>query len=323
MPSPNQDFVPGTQQRNPAENHHAQHFSVAQTDHITVSRSLLKRVNTPPELNLFDLTFSAGLSFERNQHRRSHSAVGQTIRPEPIMNGCASAGLAMGPGNGAGSLYAPQSIDSIRSPCFVHKNFGGSINIERVLEECRAEEMTHHNLVQTATGVREVARQLGTISEASLLTVGRTVVKTKIKSVMIVTKARDNGLVQLTRDLAIWLMTSPRHGKPYGVRVHVDAKLERSKRFNVDGLYKDYAFIREKKLLHYWTPETCVFADTYDIVITVCCFLISLTPAWRRWYGLVHVLAVPTDRPSYYVFQFWVTWFSDQLQVRRHACGPR
>ena len=94
-------------------------------------------------------------------------------------------------------------------------------------------------------------------------------IKTKIKSVMIVTKARDHGLVQLTRDLSKWLMTSPRHGKPYGVKVYVDAKLQSSKRFDADGLYKDHDIIREKGLLKFWTPETCVFADTYDIVITV------------------------------------------------------
>jgi NAD+ kinase len=99
--------------------------------------------------------------------------------------------------------------------------------------------------------------------------VGRTVIKTKIKSVMIVTKARDHGLVQLTRDLAKWLMTSPRHGKPYGVKVYVDAKLEKSSRFDADGLCKDDEIIREKGLLKFWTPETCVFADNFDIVITV------------------------------------------------------
>ena len=86
---------------------------------------------------------------------------------------------------------------------------------------------------------------------------------------MIVTKARDHNLVQLTRDLAEWLMTTPRHGKPYGVKVHVDAKLEKSKRFDADGLYKDHKIILEKSLLQYWTPESCVFADTFDFVITV------------------------------------------------------
>jgi hypothetical protein len=68
----------------------------------------------------------------------------------------------MRPGTSAGAMSALQmGIDSIRSPCFVHKTFGASIDLERVLGECRAEEMTHQNLLQTATGVREVARQLG------------------------------------------------------------------------------------------------------------------------------------------------------------------
>src|SRR5579859_1494417 len=86
---------------------------------------------------------------------------------------------------------------------------------------------------------------------------------------MIVTKARDHSLVQLTRDLAQWLMTSPRHGKPYGVKVYVDSKLEKSNRFDADGLYKDNEIIREKNLLKFWTPESCNFADTFDIVVTV------------------------------------------------------
>lgn len=102
---------------------------------------------------------------------------------------------------------------------------------------------------------------------------GRTVIKTQIKSVMIVTKARDHNLVQITRDLAEWLMSSPRHGKSFGVKVHVDAKLENSKRFDADGLYKTHPIIQKENLLRYWTPETCVFADTFDIVITVCTVL--------------------------------------------------
>jgi NAD+ kinase len=104
---------------------------------------------------------------------------------------------------------------------------------------------------------------------------GRTVIKTKIKTVMIVTKARDHALVRLTRDLAEWLMTTPRHGKLHGVKVYVDAKLEKSKRFDADGLYKDHPIARKEELLQYWTPETCVFADTFDIVITVCANLFN------------------------------------------------
>jgi NAD+ kinase len=109
--------------------------------------------------------------------------------------------------------------------------------------------------------------------------IGRTFIKAKIKNVMIVTKARDHGLVQLTRDLALWLMVTPRHGKSYGVRVHVDAKLEKSKRFDADGLFKDHDIIQEKNLLQFWTPE-CIFADTFDFVITVFIHVFLLILAW-------------------------------------------
>lgn len=87
---------------------------------------------------------------------------------------------------------------------------------------------------------------------------------------MIVTKARDHNLVELTRELATSLMVAPRYGKPFGVRVYVDAKLEKSKRFNAEKIFRENKVVEEKDLLRYWTPETCVFADAFDFVITVC-----------------------------------------------------
>lgn len=126
-------------------------------------RSTLKRVNTPPGLNLFKLmSGDASVLTAPHQHKRSYSAVGKAASPEvAAVNGTASAGLMMRPGTSASAMSAVMGLDSMRSPCFVHKTFGASIDLERVLDECRAEEMTHHNLLQTATGVREVARQLG------------------------------------------------------------------------------------------------------------------------------------------------------------------
>jgi hypothetical protein len=131
------------------------------TDSIAaLSPPTLKRVNTPPGLDLFDLLPSKVVT---TQHKRSQSAAGYTIVGHSSMTGNVEAGSAtLRPGTSASAMSALQmGMDSMRSPCFVHKTFGGSINLERVLDECRAEEMTHHNLLQTATGVREVARQLG------------------------------------------------------------------------------------------------------------------------------------------------------------------
>lgn len=132
------------------------------------SRSTLKRANTPVGLSLFNLmSGDANALAATNQHKRSRSAVGRTVAPkadDSNLNGALSAGFKMRPGTSASAMSALQmGMGSMQSPCFVHKTFGGSINLERVLNECRAEEITHHNLLQTATGVREIARQLGIV----------------------------------------------------------------------------------------------------------------------------------------------------------------
>lgn len=49
---------------------------------------------------------------------------------------------------------------------------------------------------------------------------GRARVVSHIQSVMIVTKARDNQLTRLTRELALWLMLTPRNGKDRGLIVY-------------------------------------------------------------------------------------------------------
>lgn len=70
-------------------------------------------------------------------------------------------------------------------------------------------------LAETAVGVRELSKQLGmyilSIPPCSQMLIfrrcpGRARVRTNIQSVLIVTKARDNRLIQLTRELAIYLM---------------------------------------------------------------------------------------------------------------------
>jgi NAD+ kinase len=117
--------------------------------------------------------------------------------------------------------------------------------------------LSHSRLVQTATGVREVSKQLQ-----------RRPIKRAVKNVMIVTKARDNGLVVLTRELAEWLLTTPRYGSDVGVNVYVDARLRTSKRFDAPGL-----IAREQRfaqMLRYWKPDLCwTSPEKFDLVLTL------------------------------------------------------
>lgn len=112
------------------------------------------------------------------------------------------------------------------------------------------ESMTRQ-LAQTATSVREISKQLG-----------RTRIKSSIQSVLIITKARDNHLIRLTRQLVISLaheslQPSSEHSSPplpaisttpknsssspfTPLIVYVDHQLRHSSRFDLPGLERDY-----------------------------------------------------------------------------------
>jgi NAD+ kinase len=151
-----------------------------------------------------------------------------------------------------------KNLAALHSPCFFHRRFDDAVNIEKVLAELQDDEwLSHSRLVQTATGVREVSRQLQ-----------RRPIKRAVKNIMIVTKARDNNLVHLTRELTEWLLTTPRYGSDVGVNVYVDAKLRRSRRFSADELTsKDERF---QTMLRYWTPDLCwTSPEKFDLVLTL------------------------------------------------------
>lgn len=146
----------------------------------------------------------------------------------------------------------------LQSPCYFHQRFDDAVNIKKVLEEIADDEwLSHSRLVQTATGVREVSKQLQ-----------RRPIKRAVRNVMIVTKARDNSLVHLTREVAEWLLSTSRYGNELGVNVYVDAKLRNSKRFDAPGLLqKDPMFAQ---MLHFWTPDLCwTSPDKFDLVLTL------------------------------------------------------
>lgn len=159
----------------------------------------------------------------------------------------------------SGATATPMTaFPALKSPCFYHQRFDDAVNIDRVLEEIKNEEsMSHSRLVQTATGVREVSKQLQ-----------RRPIKRAVRNVMIVTKARDNQLVHLTRELTTWLLTTPRYGSDLGVSVYVDAKLRNSKRFNAAGILDQNP--RFQHMLKYWTPDLCWNQpDKFDLVLTL------------------------------------------------------
>lgn len=102
-------------------------------------------------------------------------------------------------------------------------------------EDDEASTLTRR-LAETATSVREMSKQLGQSSSATPLgsvqrpvhehaadlenlSIGRARVKSSINSILIITKARDNHLIKLTRELAIWIMTEmrPASSKERGV----------------------------------------------------------------------------------------------------------
>ncbi|GAA5828922.1 hypothetical protein JCM11251_005919 [Rhodosporidiobolus azoricus] len=103
-----------------------------------------------------------------------------------------------------------------------------AVDDEEIDEDEEANSWTRQ-LAETAVSVREMSRQLG-----------RARVVSHIQSVMIVTKARDNQLTKLTRELALWLMKTPRNGKDRGLVVYVDTQLQKSKRFDAAGMQRDH-----------------------------------------------------------------------------------
>ena len=89
-----------------------------------------------------------------------------------------------------------------------------------------------------------------------------------MKTVMIVTKPGDVRLINLTRELALYLITTPRFGKEHGVTVYVDKSLKDQKRFDFQGMLKTSPYVND--YLKFWTVELCSNrAEIFNFVITV------------------------------------------------------
>ncbi|KAG6866613.1 hypothetical protein C0991_000723 [Blastosporella zonata] len=181
----------------------------------------------------------------------------------------------------ARSLQSPVGPLSPMAPSVMSATF------ESDDEEGFGESLTKQ-LAETAVGVREMSKQLG-----------RARVHSDIQTVLIVTKARDNRLIKLTRELALYLMLKPRKGQKRGLVVYVDNQLRHSRRFDADGIRLEHPelFIpfprrrtssstsvsslastptskddngRDEGQLRYWTSSMCSLTPhLFDFVVTL------------------------------------------------------
>ncbi|GMG49532.1 unnamed protein product [Ambrosiozyma monospora] len=111
---------------------------------------------------------------------------------------------------------------------------------------------SHTQLAKTAHGVRILAKNLN-----------RATIKLHMRSVMIITKARDNSLIYLTKELTEWLLEKNPHGS-----VYVDHHLENSKRFDAQGLINDLPSAKDR--IKFWTKDLIrQHPDLFDLVITL------------------------------------------------------
>lgn len=139
-------------------------------------------------------------------------------------------------------------------------------------------------LAETAVGVREMSKALG-----------RARVHSDLQSILIVTKARDNRLIKLTRELALYLMQK-KCSSSKRLIVYVDAQLQMSKRFDAEGIRRDFPELflpiprrrasnsslrsghtssdtqmeTEEGQLRYWTADMCSRSPhLFDFVVTL------------------------------------------------------
>ncbi|CAK5281381.1 unnamed protein product [Mycena citricolor] len=180
------------------------------------------------------------------------------------------------------------SVDSIHSlsstgPSLSSSSSGTSSTLDSPEEDEFSGSLTKQ-LADTAVGVREMSKQLG-----------RARVRSNIQNVLIITKARDNRLIKLTRELALYLMLKPRHGQTRGLVVYVDNQLRTSKRFDAESIEREHPDLfvpmpsrrasstslssmvdkdewhgKEMGQLRYWTSDMCSQSPhLFDFVVTL------------------------------------------------------
>ncbi|RHZ44557.1 hypothetical protein Glove_718g44 [Diversispora epigaea] len=156
-----------------------------------------------------------------------------------------------------GVSHLPTPSPTPKSPCFVHSNLNQSFSLSEIINNCDDKLTEYSNLAETAVSVRELSKKLGQAQ-----------IQSGMQTVMIVTKPGNLRLVNLTRELAMYLITTPRFGKDHGVTVYVDKALKDVKRFNFQGMLEETPFAKD--YLKFWTKELCAERpEIFNFVLTL------------------------------------------------------
>lgn len=111
---------------------------------------------------------------------------------------------------------------------------------------------SHAELAQTANGVRMLAKNLT-----------RATIQLDVRSIMIVTKAKDNSLIVLTRELVEWLLAQNRD-----IALYVDKGLEKLKRFNAHEIFESLE--KAQRNLRFWDKQFAMSnPEIFDLVLTL------------------------------------------------------
>lgn len=97
---------------------------------------------------------------------------------------------------------------------------------------------SHTELAQTANGVRMLTKNLAKAN-----------IQLHAQAIMIVTKAQDNSLIYLTREITEWLLSCRED-----IVVYVDSHLKQLTRFDASGIVRAYP--KAATLLKFWTKQS-------------------------------------------------------------------
>jgi len=100
----------------------------------------------------------------------------------------------------------------------------------------RSRLLTKKQLSDMAWGVRELSKRLGAVK-----------LRVKVKNIFLLTKAHDESLIELTRDMCKWLLSEERDSM---YTVYVEDTLKDNKKFDVEGIISKNEKV--KKHLKFW-----------------------------------------------------------------------